>query len=259
MKKIISMLLAAAMLVSATVSFAAAPSDYDGQSYDSLGYTSDDPDGMINLAVIANGDINIGNAMYIEGSVYSNGDIYVTEGQGNKIDGLLISGTGDTVFNSDENNNEWTQTRTAEGYIHVNSNGTTEGINYYSSQPEYEGAINDTETSFECDYEPFTVPDIAESLGIAEFNVYGNEYMRNMPITVTEDVRYDKVTMNGTNGPALTIDTANGDVTVVIDEIVQDSANINIKVVGENEAYIYIGKLPQGIPVIVNYNSAVWY
>lgn len=258
MKKIISMLLAAAMLVSATVSFAAAPSDYDGQSYDSLGYTSDDPDGMINLAVIANGDINIGNAMYIEGSVYSNGDIYVTEGQGNKIDGLLISGTGDTVFNSDENNNEWTQTRTAEGYIHVNSNGTTEGINYYSSQPEYEGAINDTETSFECDYEPFTVPDIAESLGIAEFNVYGNEYMRNMPITVTEDVRYDKVTMNGTNGPALTIDTANGDVTVVIDEIVQDSANINIKVVGENEAYIYIGKLPQGIPVIVNYNSAVW-
>ena len=69
MKKIISMQLAAAMLVSATVSFAAAPSDYDGQSYDSLGYTSDDPDGMINLAVIANGDINIGNAMYIEGSV----------------------------------------------------------------------------------------------------------------------------------------------------------------------------------------------
>ena len=92
--KIISWLLAASMLaVTAVPAFAAAPSAYDGQPYESVGYTSDDPDGEINLAVIANGKVDIvGDAMYIKGSVYSNDTIYVGNGAGNKVDGLFISG-----------------------------------------------------------------------------------------------------------------------------------------------------------------------
>ncbi len=259
LKKLLAGVISLAMMASAATALAASPEEYDGQPYGNLGYESQDADGEFNLAVIANGDAKIySDAMYIKGSVYSNGKIYVGNGQGNKIDGLFISGTGNTVFGSDNNNNEWTQYRTAEGYIHVNSNGTTDGINYYSTQPEFAGAIDDKETSFDYSYEEFTVPDAGESWGDAEFNVYGNEYQKNLPATIYEDAKYDKVTINGSYGPAITVNTTNGDVNLVIDEITSNSSNINIKVVGDNQANIYIGSLPENIPVLVNYDNTKW-
>lgn len=259
MKKFISCFLAVTMLAASSAALAAAPSAYDGKSYESLGYRSSDPDGVFNLAVIANGDVEFYcNAMYIEGSIYSNGKIYSGNGQENKIDGLFISGTGDTVYSSDDNNNEWTQRRTAKGYVHVNNNGTTEGINYYSTQPEYAGNVYDTETSFDYQYEEFEIPDAGASWGDAEFNIYGNETARNLPATIRENAKYDAVTMNGSYGPALTIDTTDGDIDLVIDEITAASANINIKVVGDNQANIYIGSIPENIPLIINYDNTVW-
>ncbi len=264
MKKFISCLLAASMLVMSTAALAAAPSDYDGQSYAGLGYTSDDPDGQFNLAVIANGDVNIyGDTMYIQGSVYSNGTIYAGNGQGNKVDGLFISGTENTVFGSDDNNDEWTQYRTAEGFVHVNDYGNTDGINYYSTQIEHEGAILDKNTSFECSYEPFEIPTISNDIGDAEFNVYGYDGSgwgdaNTTARTISENTKIGALKMNGSYGPALTVDTTNGPVNIVIDEITSDSQNINIKVVGDNDANIYIGSLPANIPVIINYDNTVW-
>lgn len=273
MKKVLAGILAVAMLAaSATVSFAKAPSQYDGQSYESLGIKSDDPDGEVNLAVIANGDVRIyGDTMYIEGSVYSNGTIYAGNGQGNKIDGMFISGTGNTTFGSDSNNDEWTQYRTAEGFVHVDDNGSTDGINYYSTQVEHEGGILDTDTSFECSYDAFEIPQIANEMKIdnwsgvdVEMNVYGNDATQwggtqdTTAKTITEDTKIGTLLMNGSWGPAMTIDTTAGDVTVVIDEIVTGSANINIKVVGDNDAYIYIGALPENVPVIINNDNTVF-
>lgn len=242
-KKALALAIAAAMTISSMPVFAAAPSKYDGQSYASLGYTSNDPDGEINLAVIANKDVYIAkDAMYIKGSVYSNGNIYVSDGQGNKIDGLFISGTEGTLYKADEIGAE----RFTDGYIHINRNDfTTNGITYYSVAPEYEGAIKDTETSFECAYTNFEVPAVANDKGDVEMNVYGNEWAKNLPQTVSEDTHFGTVKMNGTQNnwagheAALTIDTTAGDVTVVIDALAID-ANPSIKVVGENKANIYI-------------------
>jgi hypothetical protein len=264
LKKLLAGILSVSMLATATAALAAAPSAYDGQAYGSLGYTSDDEDGQFNLAVIANSDVNIyGDTMYIQGSVYSNGTIYIGNGQGNKIDGLLISDTGDTTFASDTNNDEWTQYRTAEGYVHVDDYGKTDDINYYSTGPEYYGAINDTDTSFDCTYTDFEIPEIENDLGDVEMNVYGWDNSQwgganTAARTISEDTKYGSVKMNGSYGPALTIDTTNGDVNVVIDEITSDSVNINIKVVGDNDAYIYIGKLPAGISTMINYDNTQW-
>ena len=263
-KKFISSLLAASMVVtSAASAFAAAPSAYDGQPYTSQGVQSEDPDGEFNLAVIANGDVRIyGDTMYIKGSVYSNGTIYAGNGQGNKIDGLFISGTENTVFGSDDNNDEWTQYRTAEGFVHVNDNGTTDGINYYSNQVEHEGAILDKDTSFECSYEAFEIPEIANDLGDVEMNVYGNEWANNQPKTITEDTHFGKLTMNGSQEKAdwreqygMTIDTTNGDVTVVIDELVSP-VNPSFHVIGDNQAHIYISNVAEFKDVSVNWDFA---
>ncbi len=276
-KKLISCLLACSMLAASTAAFAAAPSAYDGQTYESLGYTSDDPDGQFNLAVIANGDVNIyGDTMYIEGSVYSNGTIYAGNGQGNKVDGLFISGTENTVFGSDDNNDEWTQYRTAEGFVHVNDEGTTDGINYYSAQVEHEGAILDKETSFECAYEPFDVPEIANDLGDTTMTVYYNDVYGGYtdennqwvqvitpdgtePKTITDDTHIGTLTMNGSQDnwrnldSALIIDTTDGDVTVVIDKL--EATNPSIKVVGDHNAYIYISDVSSLSNLALNYNT----
>ncbi len=248
-------------------SFAAAPAEYDGQSYDSMGYTSEDPDGVFNLAVIAKGDVKIiGNAMYIEGSVYSGGNIYVSDGQGNKVDGLFISGTEGTTY---EGNGE---IRSTDGYIHVNSNGTTDGITYWSTAPEYNGAIKDTDTSFGCSYEDFEVPAIANDMGNVKMDVYADDvwkwsadrgsYSEPGPDgvkTITEDTHIGQLTMNGSQDnwrgldAAMTIDTTNGDVTVVIDELV--ATNPSIKVVGDNKAYIYIGNVSNIDNFALNYKG----
>lgn len=275
-KKLLAGILSAAMLASATAAFAAAPSAYDGQTYESLGYTSDDPDGQFNLAVIANGDVKIyGDAMYIDGSVYSNGTIYAGNGQGNKVDGLFISGTENTTFGSDDNNDEWTQYRTAEGFVHVNDDCTTDGINYYSTQIEHEGAILDKDTSFECAYNAFEVPEISNNLGDVLMTVYpASQWLwseekgsysevdaEQAPRTITEDTYIEKLTMNGSwvdaYHQAMIIDTTNGDVNVVINNL--DYVNPSIKVVGEHEANIYINNVNNLSDLRVNYDTdASW-
>lgn len=233
--KVLAMLCVVALVVTALscTAFAASPSSYTN-------------DGR-NLAVIANGDVNIyGDAMYIEGSVYSNGTIYCGDGQGNKIDGIFISGTENTVFGSDDLNNEWTQYRTAEGFVHVNDEGTTDGIGYYSTQPEFNGAILDKNTSFECSYVPAAVPTIANNLGTVEANVYGSDARSwggadTTARTISEDTKFDELYIAG---DALKIDLSNGDVTVVIDSLKVGSSTPYIDIIGtegnNNKAYIYV-------------------
>lgn len=233
--KVLAMLCVVALVVTALscTAFAASSSSYTSEGR--------------NLAVIANGDVNIyGDAMYIEGSVYSNGTIYCGNGQGNKIDGIFISGTENTVFGSDSNNDEWTQYRTAEGYVHVNDYGTTDGIGYYSTQPEFNGAILDKNTSFECSYEPAAVPTIANNAGTVEANRYGMDARawggaNTGALTVSEDTAFDELYIAGN---AFTIDVSNGDVTVVIDSLKVGNDTPYIDVTGtegnNNKAYIYV-------------------
>ena len=274
-RKFLAGVLSLSLLAATTAAFAAAPSEYDGQAYSNLGCQSDDPDGEFNLAVIANGDVKIfGDTMYIKGSVYSNGTIYAGNGQGNKVDGLFISGTDNTTFGSDNNNDEWTQYRTAEGFVHVNDDGTTDGINYYSTQIEHKGAILDKDTSFECDYEPFTAPDIANNLGDVLMTVYPSSTWlwseergsysevnaEEAPRTITEDTYIENLTVNGSwvdaYHQAMIIDTTAGDVNVVINNLV-NPVNPSIKVVGEHEANIYINNINTLSDLRINhdYNS----
>ncbi len=256
------------MLAAAAVpAFAAAPSAYDGQPYESVGYTSDDPDGEINLAVIAKGKVDIvGDAMYIEGSVYSNDTIYVGNGGGNKVDGIFISGVKG-MWDYKAPGDGATEDQYRLGYIHVDDDHQMT-TNAYSTTLDYEGAILDTETSFECSYEDFEVPEIANKQGTVQMNVYGNSAANNLPQTVTEDTYFEKIEMNGTqnnwqNLPAgLIVDTTAGDVTVVINELAgewgQPAANPSIEVVGDNDAYIYINNVSNLNNLSVNYDTGAW-
>ena len=258
-KKLISMLLATSMLAATAVNvLAAAPADYDGKAYESLGYSSEDPDGEINLAVIANGKVDlVGDSMYILGSVYSNDTIYVGNGSGNKVDGLFISGVKG-MWDYADPRDEGTDDVYRKGYIHVDDdhNLTT---NAYSVTLDYEGAILDLNTSFDYAYEPFTVPEVANNKGDANMNVYNPKETTiswwpevvtgpnpDAAPTVTEDTAYGTVNMNGTAvdeyDAALTIDTTEGDVVVVIDSLPYPT-NPSIKVVGDHEAYIYINNV----------------
>jgi hypothetical protein len=236
-KKLLASALAATMLAASFApAFAASPAKYDGKSYESLGYTSEDPDGEFNLAVISRKDAKIvGNAQYIRGSVYANGDIYVSNGSGNRIDGLFISGT-ESSFDSGEGT---TDDYIAEGYIHVTNDLTRDGINAYSTKPEYAGAVYDEDTSFDLSYEGYTVPEIANNAGDVEANEWGSDQWggNNGPKTVSVDTHYDSLYLMG---DALTIDTTNGDVNVVIDKLIKGSAVQTIRVAGGHKANIYV-------------------
>ncbi len=274
MKKLISMLIACAMLASAAVSFAAAPSEYDGKAYGTLGYESNDPDGEFNLAVIANGKVDIvGDAMYIKGSVYSNDTIYVGDGAGNKVDGLFISGVkGMTDYTTGGDLPD----QFRAGYIHVNDYHEENVTNAYSTTLDYEGAILDKETSFECSYDEFVVPEIANKLGDVTMNVYAQgawtwDVARGAyqlpaedgPQTITEDTYIENLTMNGSwvdaYHEAMIIDTTEGDVTVVINNLV-NPVNPSITVVGDHEAYIYINNINMLKDMRINYdnNTSTW-
>lgn len=250
MKKIISIICACALIFGSINAFAQPPQYYDNQTYESIGYTSIDPDGEMNLAVIANNNVKVMETFtLIDGSIYSNGNIYFADGYGNAVNGLLISGTESSI-DVDEINN---LSHVCEGYIHTNTSGTRDNITYYSVKPEYKGSINDKNTSFNYSYDGFIIPEIANVIDEIELNVYNNSAK-----TINEDTYMKMVTMNGSYGPALTIDTTNKDVTVVIDEITSNSQNINIRVIGDNKAYIYIKKLPDNIPFLVNKDNTKW-
>ncbi len=215
----------------AVSAFAAAPSVYDGKSYESVGYTSEDPDGEINLAVIANGKVDIvGDAMYIKGSVYSNDTIYVGNGAGNKVDGLFISGVKG-MWDYKTPGDGATEDQYRYGYIHVDDDHQMT-TNAYSTTLDYEGAILDTQTSFECSYTPYVIPEIANYVE----NGSGNEYWPGATV-VSEDTHYGTFDIGG---KGLIIDTTAGDVTVVIDKLNSTANNPYIAVRGTNHANIYI-------------------
>ena len=256
-KKIMAALLAMAFSATAlTTAMAAAPSAYDGQPYESVGYTSDDPDGEINLAVIANGKVDIvGDAMYIKGSVYSNDTIYVGNGAGNKVDGLFISGVkGMWDYKTPGDGASEDQYR--YGYIHVDDDHQMT-TNAYSTTLDYEGAILDTETSFECSYTPYDIPEIANYVDYAN----GNQYYPGA-VTVSEDTHYGTFDIGGAG---LIIDTTDGDVTVVIDKLNSTANNPQIVVRGGNHAKVYISDYamygtsqPNIALALTNENVNVW-
>lgn len=253
MKKIFACALSAAMLISSFSNvFAYAPSHYDGKAYGSVGYASEDPDGEINLAVTAKGDVKfVGDAMYVKGSVYSAGDIYVGNGAGNKVDGFFIS-AGDGSLDP---GNGTTEDRKCHGYIHVDDDGNREDINAYSTVLDYAGAIIDLDTSFECSLDTFTVPEPKKNLGEVTANIYGG-WNNDGPITVSEDTKIDLLKVNGN---AITIDTTNGDVNLVIDDMdMEYYRNLGFNFIGNNNANIYINNVGKLKDVSINYDTSVW-
>lgn len=253
MKKVFACALTVAMLVSSfSNAFAYAPSYYDGVEYGDVGYSSEDPDGEINLAVTAKGDVKfVGDAMYVKGSVYSAGDIYVGNGAGNKVDGFFIS-AGDGSLDP---GNGTIEDRKCHGYIHVDDFGNREDINAYSTVLDYAGAIIDTDTSFECTYTAFDIPEIDNNLGEVEANIYGG-WNNDGPITVSVDTKIDLLKVNGN---AITIDTTNGDVNLVIDDMDMDYyRNLGFNFVGSNNANIYINNVSEFKDVSINYDMTAW-
>lgn len=250
MKKIFACALSATMLISSfSNAFAYAPSHYDGQAYGNVGYTSEDPDGEINLAITAKGDVKfVGDGMYVKGSVYSAGDIYVGNGAGNKVDGFFIS-AGDGSLDS---GNGTTADRKCHGYIHVDDDGNREDVNAYSTILDYAGAIIDLDTSFECSYKAFAIPEIENNLGDVTANIYGG-WNNDGPITVSKDTRIENLDINGN---AVTIDTTAGDVNLVIDNM--KFVNPGFSVVGNNKANIYIGNVSNLHDLFVNYDVSAW-
>ncbi len=254
MKKIIAAFAAVAMLAAQTAVFAAAPADYDGSPYDGYPVISKDSDGEINLAVIANGDVKIGNTMQIDGSVYSNGTIYARNGAGNVINGMFISGTNnETQYVSEwsqDDSGSWVEKKTyLDGYYLLNQdndelfNGQDSAT--YGTKPEYQTAVNDGATSFDYEYEPFEVPTAPEYKNdnvwgaSAEFNVYNTNKPANKQHTFKESAYVKDAFINGGWGHAIIVDTTKGDVNLIIDTINDLSGTINIQVVGDHEAYIY--------------------
>ncbi len=254
MKKIIAAFAAVAMLAAQTAAFAAAPADYDGSPYDGYPVISKDSDGEINLAVIANGDVKIGNTMQIDGSVYSNGTIYARNGAGNVINGMFISGTNnETQYVSEwsqDDSGSWVEKKTyLDGYYLLNQdndelfNGQDSAT--YGTKPEYQTAINDGATSFDYEYELFEVPTAPEYKNdnvwgaSAEFNVYNTNKPANKQHTFKESAYVKDAFINGGWGHAIIVDTTKGDVNLIIDTINDLSGTINIQVVGDHEAYIY--------------------
>lgn len=183
-------------------------------------------------AVIANGDVYIvGDAMYIEGSVYSNGNIYVGNGAGNEVQGLFISGTESTL----DSGYGTTEDVLRNGYIHVDDD-YNESTNAYSTAVNYNGAIHDENTSFEYSYEVYTAPVIANYVETAEANQYGNV------LTVSEDTHFG--TVNAASAGFI-IDATQGDVTVVIDTLNVTGGNPYIQVVGSNHVNLYVNNWVQ--------------
>lgn len=243
MKKFLAGILSVSMLVSATLAFAAAPADYDGKAYPA-GVTSNDPDGQMNLAVISNGDVKIyGDAMYIEGSVYSNGTIYGGNGDGNVIKGVFVSGT--------ENQTETGAAGAVAiryGYVHVDDDGNTDVTNAYSTGLKHDGAILDKETSFDYSYTPYTYPEIDNYVETMAANRYRSV------ANVSEDIHIG--TLTDVNGAGFIIDATEKDITVVIDKV-EVAANPFIQVVGDHHVSLYVKNWVQNNGANVNLELAV--
>ena len=254
LRRIIAALASVSMLAASIPAFAASPADYDGASYDGQPVISTDDDGEINLAVIANGDVKIGNSMLIDGSVYSNGTIYALNGDGNTINGMFISGTKNEeqyVSEWTEKDGQWTESKTyLDGYYLLTQDGSAlfEGAESatYGSKPNYQTAIYDGNTSFDYEFESFEAPSAPEYTtrvlwgegNTAEMSVYEK---RTPPVTISSDAYIEQAFINGGYGHAITIDTTNGDVNLIINALHPTlTGTVNICVVGDHEANIYL-------------------
>lgn len=235
-KTVVGIICAFSMLAASSSVFAINPSGYDGVQYGDLGLSSNDPDGEINLAVIAKDDVVIGNTMYIKGSVYSGGEIYCMDGDGNKIDGLFISGTGDTVYKAPNPGD--TTTYTAVGYKIRSDHGEPTA---YSSKPTYGGAIYDNDTSFDCTYEAFKVPDASNFAQYGEKNL--SIWVYDGVMTISEDSYFEKLSLTH---DALIIDATNNPVTVIIDNFDTSTSNSPyLTVLGDNKVNVYINNVTE--------------
>lgn len=243
-KKLISCLLAASMVaVSAVSVFAAAPASYDGQPYPA-GVETSDPDGVMNLAVIANGDVKIyGDTMYIEGSVYSNGTIYGGNGEGNVIKGAFISGTENQTETGDGG-----AVAIRYGYVHVDDDGNTDVTNAYSVGLVHEGAILDKDTSFDYSYTPYVYPDEIDNY---QPEAVGNQWWRVSNVAGDEHIGTIELT-----GAGLIIDATRQDVTVVIDQV-NVGSNPYIQVIGDHHVNLFIKNWVQNGGANVNFELAV--
>lgn len=239
LKKLLAGILSISMLATATAALAAAPSAYDGQTYESVGLSSDnDPDGEINLAVIANGDVNFtSNTLYVRGSIYSNGTIYVDDGGGNFTEGLLISGTGDKTYNL------WDGTPvTFGGYQPVNDASLSDTqITGYSTQIDTNGSIYDANT--EATYcgvnqAQGSLYDVPNTSG---YNVIDSAYYGTWDVqTISANTYIGELTLYG---GGLIVDVSNGDVNLVIDEFISAGEMPAIAVTGAetgNKLNLYI-------------------
>lgn len=232
-KKLVSLLIACSMIATSAAALAASPSDYDGKAYPANVSTTD-PDGEINLAVTANGDVKLlGNAMYIRGSVYSNGTIYGDDGGGNFVEGLLISGTQDTSYDTEIG------TTVYNGYIPVtDATLSTAGITGYSTQIDTNGAIYDANTTSVSCAEGYT-GNTVDTTGFETVSSYVYASPYGNAVTVDKDTYFSDTLYLYNNG--LTIDVTNNDVTVVIEKY--DANNPIITIAGSasgHKAKIYI-------------------
>lgn len=242
MKKFISYLLSVTMLAASSAALAAAPSAYDAQPYPT-GVSTSDPDGQMDLAVIANGDVKIyGDAMYIEGSVYSNGTIYGGNGAGNVIKGAFISGTENQT---EKGVGDLEVVR--YGYVHVDDDGNTDVTNAYSTGLEHEGAILDKDTSFDYSYTPYEYPEIANYIEYATANRWRSVF------TVSEDAHIG--TLDDVSEAGFIIDATEKDITIVIDTL-NVSSNPYIQVCGDHHVNLYVKNWVQNGGDIVNLGLA---
>ncbi len=247
MKKLIASLLTAAMLAASTAAFAAAPTEYDGKPYPA-GVETNDPDGVMNLAVIASDDVMIyGDAMYIEGSVYSGGTIYGGNGAGNVIKGVFISGTE----NQTETGYDLEVIR--HGYVHVDDDGNVDVTNAYSTGLEHEGAILDKQAANDVQgvysYTPYDYDSVAASISNkVEGEVTANQYTREGELVVSQDTHFE--TMAITNA-GLIIDASAGDVTVAIDKVIVGS-NPYIRTIGDGHVNLDVKEWDQNGGTVIN-------
>lgn len=239
-KNLLSILIAASMAVAPLSVFAKTSEEYDGKSYAELGIASDDTDGKINLAVIANNDVNFKNTMTVQGSVYSNGTIYAWSNGHMAVEGLFISGTKNEEQYIIENNEK----KYLNGYVLKDTNGTyiSNPDVTYNTKPEYEGAVYDDDTSFTYSLsdDMFDVPEIENVIEYKAASQWGNKWNDNLPLVISESTHFNKLDIQG---KGVTVDLSKSDVILVIDNLGKSNAS-DIAVTGtegnDNQLFLYI-------------------
>jgi len=183
MKRMISLLVTAAMLVSCVpVAMATGTDDYADKK----------------LAVIAKGTVDMHNTMTIDGSVYTTGEIWADNSGGNNVNGSLISPIA-----------------TDKGYKYYT--GKHKFTTNYNTVPTVSGGFktDSTVTYAENVLDPlFTVPTLS---GAKHYDtLVANQWGSTGSITINQDTSFGTLTLQG-NG--LIVDLSKGDVTMVVNKL----------------------------------------